>query len=159
MCPTNTSTRFSGHERMIAALHDYSWPSVASVRVLNSIDPSPLNVLSLSLGVISIGTTPALVTVSVGGQHSSAQDLNHQRLLQAIEYHLEGRLVGPWVEELRPYLAMKLSLRKRHSRWIFREFDSPITTDIGLLQELSQHQVSQLNCSQFLIQQMKELTR
>ena len=77
---------------------------------------------------------------------------------QAIAYHLEGRLVGPWVNELRRIgddaFAQKKTLTLDLEGVRFADHSG-----ITLLQELSQRQVSQLNCSQFLMQQMKELTR
>lgn len=77
---------------------------------------------------------------------------------QAIGYHLEGRLVGPWVDELRRLgdeaFAQKKTLTLDLEGVRFADHNG-----VALLQKLSQRQVSQLNCSQFLIQQMKELTR
>ena len=77
---------------------------------------------------------------------------------QAITYHVEGRLVGPWVDELRRLgdeaFAQKKSLTLDLEGVRFADHNG-----IALLQELSQRHVSQLNCSQFLIQQIKELTR
>lgn len=77
---------------------------------------------------------------------------------QAIAYHLEGRLVGPWVDELRRLgdeaFAQKKTLTLDLEGVRFADHNG-----VALLQKLSQRQVSQLNCSQFLIQQMKELTR
>ena len=77
---------------------------------------------------------------------------------QVITYHIEGRLVGPWVDELRRLgheaFAQKKSLTLDLEGVRFADHNG-----IALLQELSQRHVSQLNCSQFLIQQIKELTR
>ena len=77
---------------------------------------------------------------------------------EEIAYHLEGRLVGPWVNELRRIgddaFAQKKTLTLDLEGVRFADHSG-----ITLLQELSQRQVSQLNCSQFLMQQMKELTR
>ena len=77
---------------------------------------------------------------------------------QVIAYHLEGRLVGPWVDELRRLgdaaFAQKKTLTLDLEGVRFADHSG-----IALLQELSQRHVSQLNCSQFLIQQIKELTR
>jgi len=75
---------------------------------------------------------------------------------QAIAYHLEGRLVGPWVDELRRLGEQAFTQNKR----LTLDLEGVRFADhhgIALLQELSQRQVSQFNCSQFLIQQMKEL--
>ena len=77
---------------------------------------------------------------------------------QAIAYHLEGRLVGPWVDELRRIGDDALAQRKT----LTLDLEGVRFADhhgVVLLQELSRRQVSQINCSQFLIQQMKELTR
>ena len=77
---------------------------------------------------------------------------------QAIAYHLEGRLVGPWVGELRRLGEEAFAQNKM----LTLDLEGVRFADhygIALLQELSQRQVSQFNCSQFLIQQMKELTR
>ena len=77
---------------------------------------------------------------------------------QAIAYHLEGRLVGPWVDELRRLGEQAFTQNKR----LTLDLEGVRFADhhgIALLQELSQRQVSQFNCSQFLVQQMKELTR
>lgn len=77
---------------------------------------------------------------------------------QVIAYHLEGRLIGPWVEQLRRIgddaLAQKKTLTLDLEGVRFADHHG-----ISLLRELSQRQVSQINCSQFLIQQMKEVTR
>ena len=77
---------------------------------------------------------------------------------QVIAYHLEGRLVGPWVDELRRIgddaLAQNKALTLDLEGVRFADHQG-----IALLQDLSQRRVSQLNCSQFLIQQMKELMR
>lgn len=77
---------------------------------------------------------------------------------QVIAYHLEGWLVGPWVDELRRIGDEAFAQNKT----LTLDLEGVRFADhhgIALLQELSQRQVSQLNCSQFLIQQMKELTR
>jgi ABC-type transporter Mla MlaB component len=77
---------------------------------------------------------------------------------QAISYHLEGRLVGPWVNELRRIGDEAFAQNKT----LTLDLEGLRFADqygVALLQELSQRQVSQLHCSQFLIQQMKEFTR
>jgi len=77
---------------------------------------------------------------------------------QAIAYHLEGRLVGPWVNELRRIGDEAFA----HNKTLTLDLEGVRFADhhgIALLQELSQRHVPQLNCSPFLIQQMKELTR
>jgi ABC-type transporter Mla MlaB component len=76
---------------------------------------------------------------------------------QAIRLVLEGRLVGPWVHELRKQSEQALSKTKS------------LTLDLGklwfvdpsgaaLLRELADRQVEQVNCSIFISQQLKETT-
>jgi|SRR5215467_5257880 len=77
---------------------------------------------------------------------------------QVIAYHLEGRLVGPWVDELRRLGEEAFAQNKK----LTLDLEGVRFADhhgVALLQELSQRRVSQFNCSQFLIQQVKELTR
>ena len=77
---------------------------------------------------------------------------------QAIELHLEGKLVGPWVEELRKVSDEALSLQKNVSLDLERVWfvDS---RGVTLLRDLAKRQVSELNCSQFVSQQLKETTQ
>ncbi|HEX4920890.1 MAG TPA: hypothetical protein VFV92_09135 [Candidatus Bathyarchaeia archaeon] len=77
---------------------------------------------------------------------------------QAIEFQLEGKLVGPWVEELRKLSDEALSLQKNVSLDLERVWfvDSGGAT---LLRDLAKRQVSELNCSQFVSQQLKEATQ
>ena len=74
---------------------------------------------------------------------------------QAIELQLEGKLVGPWVEELRKLSDEALSLQKNVSLDLEKVWfvDSHGVT---LLRDLAKRQVSELNCSQFVSQQLKE---
>ena len=74
---------------------------------------------------------------------------------QAIELQLEGKLVGPWVEELRKLSDEALSLQKNVSLDLERVWfvDS---RGVALLRDLAKRQVSELNCSQFVSQQLKE---
>jgi ABC-type transporter Mla MlaB component len=77
---------------------------------------------------------------------------------QAIEFQLEGKLVGPWVEELRKLSDEALSLQKNVSLDLERVW----FVDLGgvtLLRDLAKRQVSELNCSQFVSQQLKEATQ
>lgn len=75
----------------------------------------------------------------------------------ATNFLLEGKLVGPWVEELRRLSeaalarskALKLDLEKV---WFVDSHG------IALLRDLAKKQVSQINCSQFISQQLKERT-
>ena len=74
---------------------------------------------------------------------------------QAIELQLEGKLVGPWVEELRKLSDEALSLQKNVSLDLERVWfvDS---RGVILLRDLARRQVSEINCSQFVSQQLKE---
>ena len=77
---------------------------------------------------------------------------------QAIEFQLEGKLVGPWVEELRKLSDQALSLQKNVSLDLERVwFVDP--HGVTLLRDLAKRQVSELNCSQFVSQQLKEATQ
>ena len=77
---------------------------------------------------------------------------------QAIEFQLEGKLVGPWVEELRKLSDQALSLQKNVSLDLEKVWfvDS---RGVTLLRDLAKRQVSELNCSQFVSQQLKEATQ
>ena len=77
---------------------------------------------------------------------------------QAIELQLEGKLVGPWVEELRKLSDEALSLQKNVSLDLAKVWfvDS---RGVTLLRDLAKRQVSELNCSQFVSQQLKEATQ
>ena len=77
---------------------------------------------------------------------------------QAIELQLEGKLVGPWVEELRKLSDEALSLQKNVSLDLERVWfvDS---RGVTLLRDLAKRQVSEINCSQFVSQQLKESTQ
>ena len=74
---------------------------------------------------------------------------------EATNFQLEGKLVGPWVEELRRLSdaalmtseAVSLDLEKL---WFV---DSQ---GIVLLRDLAKRHVAQINCSQFISQQLKE---
>jgi len=73
----------------------------------------------------------------------------------AIRFHLEGKLVGPWVEELRRLGEDALSQQKS----LILDLEGVRFVDMrgaALLREFSRRQVTQLNSSQFLIRQMKE---
>jgi ABC-type transporter Mla MlaB component len=74
---------------------------------------------------------------------------------QAVQFQLEGKLVGPWVEELRKLSDEALSLQKNVSLDLEKVWfvDSHGVT---LLRDLAKRQVSELNCSQFVSQQLKE---
>jgi ABC-type transporter Mla MlaB component len=75
---------------------------------------------------------------------------------QAIQFQLEGNLAGPWVEELRSLTDDALSQKKAVSLDL-RGVRFVDTKGVALLRELSGRRVSHVNCSQFVIQQMKEV--
>jgi ABC-type transporter Mla MlaB component len=99
-----------------------------------------------ALAMVSFGGTQAVLKISVTNQSS-----------EATNFRLEGKLVGPWVEELRRLSdaalvtseAVSLDLEKV---WFV---DSQ---GIALLRDLASKQVAQINCSQFISQQLKERT-
>ena len=76
---------------------------------------------------------------------------------RSVRLVLEGRLVGPWVTELRKQSEQALSEAKN------------VTLDLGkvwfvdasgtaLLRELADREVEQVNCSVFISQQLRETT-
>jgi ABC-type transporter Mla MlaB component len=74
---------------------------------------------------------------------------------QAIEFQLEGKITGPWVEELRRLGEEALAQRKTLSLDLGRvQFVD--SQGIALLRDLARREVSQRNCSQFIRQQLKE---
>jgi ABC-type transporter Mla MlaB component len=74
---------------------------------------------------------------------------------QAIQFQLEGKLVGPWVEELQRLSDEALSHKKAVSLDLERVwFVDP--RGVTLLRDLARREVAQVNCSQFVIQQLKE---
>jgi len=77
---------------------------------------------------------------------------------QAIELQLEGKLVGAWVEELRRLSDEALSQQKNVSLDLEKVWfvDS---RGVTLLRDLAKRQVSEINCSQFVSQQLKEATQ
>ncbi len=74
---------------------------------------------------------------------------------ETIQFQLEGKLVGPWVDELRRlsgealarHVAVSLDLQKV---WFID------AQGIALLRDLAGKQVAQFNCSQFISEQLKE---
>ena len=74
---------------------------------------------------------------------------------QAVQFQLEGKLVGPWVEELQRLSDEALSHQKAVSLDLERVWfvDS---RGVTLLRDLAKRQVSEINCSQFVSQQLKE---
>lgn len=74
---------------------------------------------------------------------------------QAIQFQLEGKLVGPWVGELQRLSDEALSHQKAVSLDLERVwFVDPY--GVALLRDLARRQVAQVNCSQFVSQQLKE---
>lgn len=74
---------------------------------------------------------------------------------QAIEFALEGKLVGPWVDELRRLSQDALSQNKSVSLNLEHVWFVD-ARGAALLRDLAGRRVSQLNCSQFVRQQVKE---
>jgi anti-anti-sigma factor len=77
---------------------------------------------------------------------------------QAIQFQLEGKLVGPWVEELQRLSDEALS----HHKAVSLDLERVSYVDsrgVALLRDLARRQVSQVNCSQFVTQQLKEVAR
>ena len=73
---------------------------------------------------------------------------------QATTFRLEGKLVGPWVEELRRLSDAALARSEAVSLDLERVWfvDSQ---GIALLKDLAKQKVAQLNCSQFICQQLQ----
>ena len=77
---------------------------------------------------------------------------------QAIQFQLEGKLIGPWVEELQRLSDEALS----HQKAVSLDLERVSFVDsrgVALLRDLARRQVSQVNCSQFVTQQLKEVAR
>jgi len=68
---------------------------------------------------------------------------------------LEGKLIGPWVDELRKLSDEALSRNKTVTLDLGKVWFADVR-GVALLQELARRKVSQTNCSQFLSQQLKE---
>lgn len=73
----------------------------------------------------------------------------------SIQLQLEGRLVGPWVEELRRQSERALADSKSVSLDLGKLWFAD-QQGVALLRELAQHRVSRFNCSTFITQQLKE---
>ena len=76
---------------------------------------------------------------------------------EATSFQLEGKLVGPWVEELRRLSDAALA----RSEAVSLDLEKVWFVDsqgIALLRDLAKQKVAQLNCSQFISQQLKERT-
>lgn len=76
---------------------------------------------------------------------------------EAIRFQLEGKLVGPWVEELRRLCSAALARNEAVSLDLEKVWfvDSQ---GIALLRDLAKQKVALLNCSQFISQQLQERT-
>ena len=99
-----------------------------------------------ALVMVPIGGTQAVLKISTTNQSSEVTNLQ-----------LEGRLVGPWVEELQRVCDAALM----RSKALYLDLAKVWFVDsqgIALLLDLAKKQVSQINCSQFVSQQLKERT-
>ena len=74
---------------------------------------------------------------------------------EATQFQLEGKLVGPWVEELRRLSDEALARQKSVSLDLEKVWFID-AHGITLLRDLAAKRVRQLNCSQFISQQLKE---
>ena len=94
--------------------------------------------------MVSFGGTQAVLKISVASQSS-----------EATRFQLEGKLVGPWVEELRRLSDAALARQEALSLDLEKVWfvDSE---GIALLRDLARRKVAQINCSQFIRQQLKE---
>jgi ABC-type transporter Mla MlaB component len=76
---------------------------------------------------------------------------------KSIRLSVEGWLVGPWVEELRQQSERALA----ESQTVTLDLEKLLFIDAHgaeLLRQLAERQVSRLNCSTFISQQLKETT-
>lgn len=76
---------------------------------------------------------------------------------KSIRLSVEGWLVGPWVEELREHSERALA----ESQKVTLDLEKLLFIDAhgaALLRQLADRQVSHLNCSTFISQQLKETT-
>jgi len=74
---------------------------------------------------------------------------------EGIQFQLEGRLIGPWVEELRRLSDQALSQQKTVSLDLQKVWFVDLQ-GVDLLRDLAKKQVTQINCSPFVSQQLKE---
>jgi hypothetical protein len=72
-----------------------------------------------------------------------------------IEFALEGKLVGPWVDEL-SRLSLEALSNKKSVSLDLQNLWFVDARGAALLRALSGRQVSQRNCSRFVGQQMRE---
>ena len=78
-----------------------------------------------------------------------------QRADDGIQFQLEGRLIGPWVEELRRLSDQALSQQKTVSLDLQKVWFVDLQ-GVDLLRDLARKRVTQINCSPFVCQQLKE---
>jgi RNA polymerase sigma-70 factor (ECF subfamily) len=71
----------------------------------------------------------------------------------SIQFQLEGKLIGPWVEELRQ-LSNTALLRNKTITLDLKKLWFTDLEGAGLLRDLYQRKVFQINCSQFIGQQL-----
>jgi ABC-type transporter Mla MlaB component len=74
---------------------------------------------------------------------------------EGIQFQLEGRLIGPWVEELRRLSDQALSQQKVISLDLEKVWFIDLQ-GVDLLRDLAKKRVTQINCSPFISQQLKE---
>ena len=74
---------------------------------------------------------------------------------EATQFRLEGKLVGPWVEELRRLSDEALARQKAVSLDLEKVWFID-AQGIALLRDLAEKRVSQLNCSLFISRQLKK---
>ena len=74
---------------------------------------------------------------------------------EGIQFKLEGRLIGPWVGELRRLSDQALSQHKTVSLDLQKVWFVDLQ-GVDLLRYLAKKQVTQINCSPFVSQQLKE---
>ena len=74
---------------------------------------------------------------------------------EGIQFQLEGKLVGPWVEELRR-LSDEAMARQEAVSLDLEKLWFIDAQGIALLRDLAGKRVTQVNCSQFMSQQLKE---
>jgi len=101
-----------------------------------------------------IGALSALAMVSSEEQAVLKISVTNQSS-EATNFQLEGKLVGPWVEELRRLSDAALMTSEAVSLDLEKVWfvDSQ---GIVLLRDLAKRHVAQINCSQFISQQLKE---
>ena len=71
----------------------------------------------------------------------------------SIHFQLEGKLIGPWVEELRQLSNTALLGNKTVTLDLNKLWFADLA-GAGLLRDLHRRKVSQINCSQFITQQL-----